>query len=61
MVSKNLPHDHVMIHGVPGEFIEQGTPSELHAMLKLDAPGIASVVKDFFRTSPRKTSIETTA
>ena len=61
VVSKNLPHDHVMIHGVPGEFIEQGTPSELHAMLKLDAPGIASVVKDFFRTSPRKTSIETTA
>ena len=61
IVSKSLPHDHVMIHGVPGEFIEQGTPSELHAMLKLDAPGIASVVKDFFRTSPRKTSIETTA
>jgi 1-deoxy-D-xylulose-5-phosphate synthase len=51
----------VMIHGVPGEFIEHGTPAELHAMLKLDAPGIASVVKDFFRTSSPKTSVKTIA
>jgi 1-deoxy-D-xylulose-5-phosphate synthase len=52
---------HVMIHGVPGEFIEHGTPAELHAMLKLDAPGIASVVKDFFRTSSPKTTAQTIA
>jgi 1-deoxy-D-xylulose-5-phosphate synthase len=51
----------VMLHGVPGEFIEHGTPAELYAMLKLDAPGIASVVKDFFRTSSRATSVHTIA
>jgi deoxyxylulose-5-phosphate synthase len=50
-----------MLHGVPGEFIEHGTPAELYAMLKLDAPGIASVVKDFFRTSSRATSVHTIA
>ncbi len=37
------------IHGVPNEFVDHGTPAELHAMVKLDAPGIASVVKNFFR------------
>jgi 1-deoxy-D-xylulose-5-phosphate synthase len=51
----------VMIHGVPGEFIEHGTPAELHAMLKLDAPGIASVVKDFFRTSSPRPTVRTIA
>jgi 1-deoxy-D-xylulose-5-phosphate synthase len=39
----------VRVHGVPSRFIEHGTQAELYAMLKLDAPGIASVVKDFFR------------
>jgi 1-deoxy-D-xylulose-5-phosphate synthase len=51
----------VMVHGVPGEFIEHGTPSELHAMLKLDPPGIASIVKDFFRSSSPKTTARTVA
>ncbi len=51
----------VMVHGVPGEFIEHGTPSELHAMLKLDPAGIASVVKDFFRTSSPRTAARTLA
>lgn len=49
----------VMVHGIPDEFIEHGTPAELHAMLKLDAPGIASVVKDFFRKTPQRSPIKT--
>ncbi|HEY4644431.1 MAG TPA: transketolase C-terminal domain-containing protein, partial [Bacteroidota bacterium] len=37
----------VKLHGVPGEFIEQGTPAELQKMLKLDPDGIAVVVANF--------------
>lgn len=37
----------VKLHGVPAEFIEQGTPAELQKMLKLDPEGIAAVVTDF--------------
>ncbi len=51
----------VRLHGIPGIFIEHGGPAELYAMLKLDAPGIASVVKDFFRTEPRSAPAETLA
>jgi len=42
----------IRLHGVPPSFIEHGSPAELYAMLKLDSPGIASVVKDFFRSEP---------
>ena len=49
---------HVKVHGIPNEFIEHGTPAELHAMLKLDPPGIASVVKNFFRNQSNPTSVE---
>lgn len=61
IVAGNYRDVHVMVHGVPGEFIEHGTPGELHAMLKLDAPGIASIVKDFFRTSSARTTVQTIA
>ncbi len=44
-----IQHVRVKVHGIPNEFVEHGTPAELHAMLKLDVPGIASVVKNFFR------------
>lgn len=57
----NLQSAHVKLHGLPDEFVEQGTPAELHAMLKLDAPGIASVVKNFFREEPRHRPVETLA
>ncbi len=43
----------IRLHGLPPSFIEHGSPAELAAMVKLDAPGIASVVKDFFRPEPR--------
>jgi len=56
---RNAPR--IRIHGVPPSFIEHGSPGELYAMLKLDAPGIASVVKDFFRTEPVSAPTETHA
>ena len=49
LARSGIQHVHVKNHGIPNEFVEHGTPAELHAMLKLDAPGIASVVKNFFR------------
>jgi len=42
----------IRLHGVPPSFVEHGSPAELYAMLKMDGPGIASVVKDFFRSEP---------
>jgi deoxyxylulose-5-phosphate synthase len=50
---------HVRLHGIADEFIQHGTPAELYAITKLDAPGIASVVKDFFRRSPQTTPTAT--
>jgi 1-deoxy-D-xylulose-5-phosphate synthase len=55
------PVPRARIHGIPGRFIEHGSPAELYAMLKLDAPGIASVVKDFFRTESRPEAAATHA
>ncbi len=37
----------VKMHGLPNEFINQGSISELLTMYKLDAPGITGVVKEF--------------
>lgn len=42
----NLKND-ILIHGVPDRFIEHGKPEELHEELKLDAKGIADIVKEF--------------
>ena len=50
---------HVKVHGIPDEFIEHGSPSELFAMLKLDPAGIASVVKDFFRNANQSQPVAT--
>ena len=48
----------VKVHGVPDEFIEQGTPQELHKILKLDAPGIAQVVKQFLLETSLRPDLE---
>lgn len=45
-VQYNLKND-ILIHGIPDRFIEHGKPEELHADLKIDASGIADVVKEF--------------
>jgi 1-deoxy-D-xylulose-5-phosphate synthase len=59
MATRNIHGTRLRIHGVPDELIEHGAPAELYAMLKLDAPGIASVVKNFFRASPLPSSAVT--
>jgi 1-deoxy-D-xylulose-5-phosphate synthase len=61
VAAKNCQNVRLRLHGIPDAFIEHGTPAELHAMLKLDAPGIASVVKDFFRPAPQPSTIATVA
>jgi 1-deoxy-D-xylulose-5-phosphate synthase len=61
IASKPQSNVRVKVHGIPDEFIEQGTPQELYAMLKLDAPGIASVVKNFFRQLPQQQPAATLA
>jgi 1-deoxy-D-xylulose-5-phosphate synthase len=47
----------VKLHGIPDSFIDHGTPAELHRMLKMDAPGIAEVVKDFLISRTGKTAM----
>jgi 1-deoxy-D-xylulose-5-phosphate synthase len=37
------------IHGLPDNFIEHGTPEELHRDVQLNPEGIANVVKSFLR------------
>ncbi len=37
------------VHGIPDSFIEHGTPDELHAIVKLDVPGIVETVKKFLK------------
>ena len=36
----------VRLHGLPDEFIEHGSPAELHRIVKLDAAGIAEIAKE---------------
>jgi 1-deoxy-D-xylulose-5-phosphate synthase len=50
-------HLKVYVHGVPNEFIEHGLPKELHAMLRLDPPGIASVVKERLQIEAQHTEL----
>jgi 1-deoxy-D-xylulose-5-phosphate synthase len=40
----------VRVHGLPDDFVEQGTPGELYRLLRLDAEGVASVVQEFLAT-----------
>ena len=40
----------VKLHGLPDDFVDHGSPNELYRMLKLDAAGIADVVRDFLHT-----------
>ncbi len=61
LFEKSIRGVRVRVHGVPDEFIEHAAPAELYAMLKLDPPGIASVVRDFLREAPETESVETLA
>ena len=42
-----FPNVTVKIHGIPDTFVEHGTIAELHAKIRLDPAGIASVAQDF--------------
>jgi len=42
----NLKSD-ILIHGIPDRFIDHAKPEELHEDLRIDAKGIAEVVKEF--------------
>ena len=44
---QGLCHIAVKLHGLPNNFVDHGTPDELYHILKLDASGIADVVRDF--------------
>lgn len=37
----------VFLHGLPDDFVDHGTPSELYRMLKLDGHGIAEITRSF--------------
>jgi 1-deoxy-D-xylulose-5-phosphate synthase len=40
----------VKLHGLPDEFIEQGSPAELIRIVRIDADGIAAVVREYLTT-----------
>jgi len=48
----------VRLHGLPDSFVEHGSPSELHHMLRLDGAGIAEVVKELLASRQGKPAFE---
>ncbi len=46
MNQHNIKDVDLIVHGLPDKFIEHGTPDELYRDLKLDAIGIAEIIKD---------------
>jgi len=60
MADQGITGVRVKTHGIPDEFIEHGSPSELHRMLKLDAQGIASVTRDFLAVMPDRPHVTST-
>jgi 1-deoxy-D-xylulose-5-phosphate synthase len=50
----------VKVHGLPDEFIEHGSPSELHHMVKLDADGIAEVTKEYLKITRGNSAVRIT-
>ncbi|MGD1045845.1 MAG: 1-deoxy-D-xylulose-5-phosphate synthase [Bacteroidota bacterium] len=50
----------IKVHGLPDEFIEQGSPTELHRIVKLDADGIAEVAKEYLNITRENSALHTT-
>ena len=50
----------VKVHGLPDEFIEQGSPAELNRIVKLDADGIAEVAKEYLKITCGNSALHTT-
>lgn len=45
----------ILVHGLPDKFVEHGTPDELFHDLKLDAKGVAEVIKDHLLSKEKVT------
>jgi len=56
--SRNITGVHVKIHGLPNDFVEQGTIPELFSLVKLDPEGIAGVVREFLQTAKTKNILQ---
>ncbi len=50
--AKQLTDVRLKIHGIEDKFVEHGTQEQLHALLKLDAEGIASVAAEWLLSNP---------
>lgn len=48
----------VRIHGLPDDFVDHGTPQELHAAMQLDGPGIAAVTRAFLSSRKGSSTLE---
>jgi 1-deoxy-D-xylulose-5-phosphate synthase len=44
----------VRVHGLPNDFVDHGTPTELLRLVKLDGPGIAEIVRAFLAETHKK-------
>jgi 1-deoxy-D-xylulose-5-phosphate synthase len=53
--AQHHPNVALKIHGIPDTFVEHGTQEQLWADLKLDAPGIAAVTRDFLSDAVLRT------
>lgn len=45
----------ILVHGLPDKFVEHGTPDELFRDLKLDAKGVAEVIKEHLLSKEKVT------
>jgi 1-deoxy-D-xylulose-5-phosphate synthase len=51
-------HCSVKIHGLPDNFIDHGSPSELYRLCKIDAGGIAEITREFLKSNRGKSKLE---
>jgi 1-deoxy-D-xylulose-5-phosphate synthase len=56
LAQQGLNNITVKLHGLPDEFVEHGTPSELYRLLKLDVPGIAETAQELLLSLHRTES-----
>ena len=55
LANMNKTHLNIKIHGLSDGYVTHGTPTELLQITKLDASGIASVVKEFYSLHAQQT------
>lgn len=51
-------HVAVKLHGLPDKFIDQGSPSELYKICRIDAKGIAEITQEFLTSKHGKSTFE---